>query len=912
LDIEKPKKSGSQEYKMAIFSSIVMYIADVLYASIPYLGYGAATMIGYGVVAVAYIGVVSLMVQRPGAQSNSAVPNSGTRIQLPPATNNKLPVVYGTAYIAPSVVDAIISTDLRAMTYVLTLAEVTDTTPGSGYTFDEIYYDGKLVTFDFTDHSKVASLTTNSNPAQTDTKISPHLHVYLYSNGSSSGVNTTHPAWYHMGGWDSNYTMSNCCFMIVNLIYNVDSGTTGLGSFRVKLSNNLTKPGDVFQDYLTNPRYGCAVPITSINTATLAEVNAYSDQLITYTSSTGFTTSTQARYRIHGPMDTNRTCMENLQYIADACDSWIQFSEVTGQWGVVLNRSYTDYTTLTNLYQVYDNTLIGGIDINPTDLNSTYNQMEIQYPNTNIMDQTDIQVLDLYQSDPALLSPNEPVNKFVLQLPLVNNAVQAKYLGARRLLLSREDLVISFRCDYSGIQVNAGDVIRINHNRYGWIDKLFRVTNVTEEKAADGSLSVTMLAGEYNESVYADLGIIDYVPSANQGVTDPNVFVAPAAPTIVPIVAANNAINAFTVIGVLPVDGTYLYMDFNYGTTTDVSTHILYQTVKTSNGTPLTPGGTYSVPVTDLPAGTYYWSLKIRNNMGGIVSTASTFIAWIGPTVASYNTGTGVGGITTGVIHNNAATETYYYYDSNARNSYFENVIDQQFDLTSGSNPNLYLTQSTSTPVTGLLAGYSTWYDTINHNFHFYDATSAWKLASGSTLSTSSLYAGDIFYISTSNTFYTYHSDIAPNGWYPAGVEYTRDTTSTTLIGVGPFSTGGALDYGAKLDFTPEADATCIITIMASAYVTESYGGGGIPTAYALGVLMDVTTGTAVSSAPHSGISRGYSNIQSTTPQIFSTQWTTPVTGGHNYRVRVTAQTNTRYCVLTMSDIQIQAEVIKK
>lgn len=894
---------------MAIFEAIATIIADYLYASIPYLAYSASVYIAYAVVAVAYLAAINALVQRNSAQSASTVPNAGTRIQLPPATNNKLPVVYGTGFIGPAITSAQIWTDFKVMTYVMTLAEVTD---GAGYTFDEIYYDGKLVTFDFTDHTKVASLTTNANPPQTDTKISPYMHIYLYSNGSSSGVNTPHPAWYHVGGWDSNYTMDNCAFMVVTIQYNVDAGTTGLGSFRVKLSNSLTKPGDVIQDYMTNTRYGCAVPLSKIDTTTLAAVNAYSDELITYTNANGIGTSTQPRYRVHGPIDTNRNCMENLQYIVDTCDGWLQFNEITGMWGVVLNRSYTDYTTITDLYHVTDSKLIGGIDINPTDLNSTYNQIEIQYPNTNIMDQTDIQTIDLFQEDPSLLSPNEPVNKFVLQLPMVNNAVQAKYLGARRILMSREDLVITFRCDYSAIQLDAGDVIRVNHDRYGWIDKLFRITNISEEKGSDGSLSAVILAGEYNDSVYGDLGIRDFIPADNMGAYDPNVFVAPAAPTIAPVFAVDNSINAFSVSGIVPTTGTYLFMDFNYGTTSDVSTHVLYKIIKTSDGTPLTPGATFTIAVTDLPADTYYWSLKLRNNVGGIVSVASTPLTWIGPSVSTYDIANNVGGVTTGAIHLNAATETFYYYDSNARNAWWNTVIDQQFDLTTNSNPNLYLVKANVAPTTGLLPGYTTWYDIGNATFHFYNTGSTWKVASGNTLPVATLSADDIFFKTNSNQFYTYHTDIAPNGWYEAGVEYTRDGGGSAAIGIGPFSTGNVLDYGAHLDFTPETDAICIITVMASATVTNVNGGNTVPGAYALGILTDQTANVVVSSAPTSGTGRGYKNISTTTPTIFSTQWHSNVTGGHNYRIRLMGQVVDRYVKLTMSDIQIQAEVIKR
>jgi predicted phage tail protein len=82
------------------------------------------------------IGISKLIANRAN-KTAAGTQDSGARVQLPPATNNKLPVVYGKAYIAPVITDAKISTDQRYMWYVCTLAEVTS---GSGYTFGDIYW----------------------------------------------------------------------------------------------------------------------------------------------------------------------------------------------------------------------------------------------------------------------------------------------------------------------------------------------------------------------------------------------------------------------------------------------------------------------------------------------------------------------------------------------------------------------------------------------------------------------------------------------------------------------------------------------------------------------------------------------------------------------------------------------------
>ena len=72
--------------------------------------------------------------------------NTGTNLQIQPATNNKLPVVYGNCYIGGTITDLSITTDNQNLYYVLSLCEVTGNgTDGIG--FGNIYYGGKLCLF---------------------------------------------------------------------------------------------------------------------------------------------------------------------------------------------------------------------------------------------------------------------------------------------------------------------------------------------------------------------------------------------------------------------------------------------------------------------------------------------------------------------------------------------------------------------------------------------------------------------------------------------------------------------------------------------------------------------------------------------------------------------------------------------
>ena len=604
-----------------------------------FAGITLSSVAAFAVRTLATIAISSLIANRAN-KSSAGASDVGARVQLGPATNNKLPVSYGSAFLAPTITDAKITTDQKTMYYVFSLCEASSGT----LSFGKVFWNGKEVTLgvgDYGANNKIVSLTTNATPPQVDTTIDGLAYIYGFINGSSSGVNT--------GGtsaitilsdasipvadrWTATDLMTNTCFAIVKVIYNKDvQDAQQMPRLSVQVINSLTKPGEVFLDYMTDVQYGCAIDVANIDTASLTALDVYSDQTITYIPVGGGST-TQPRYRIDGPINTGDNCLANLQQLADACDSWLQYSELTGKWTIVMNKPYSG--VLGDLYHVDSSVLIGGIDINPLDLNQTYNSLEVQYPNANINDQTDYKVVDLTTVgtawyDPSLLSPNEPDNRLVVQYPQINNYIRAVYLGVRRLLQSREDLTIVCNLDYSGIQVVAGDVVRVTLAEYGWADKLFRVSQVQETKTTDGFLGARITAFEYNGSIYADNALLDFIPEANTGLTDPNIFDRPSTPVITTNSLANSgAVTSFTVSSNVPASGTTLYMDFNYGNSSNVALHKSYTSTQTADGTPYTNGQAVTIDINDLPIGNYYFSTTARNDLAGRASFSSTAYNW--------------------------------------------------------------------------------------------------------------------------------------------------------------------------------------------------------------------------------------------------------------------------------------------
>lgn len=572
---------------------------------------------------------------------NATAANPGNRQQMPPAGDNKLPVVYGQAYIGGMVTDLSITDDNQTLYYVLALAEVTNTETGGTpdtLTFGAVYFGGKRVVFDGTDLTKVTGLLDESTGV-VDYTVANKLFFYLYNNGSSAGVNTALSAIAVMSDaaltykWDNTKVMSNCAFAIMKMVYNQDANLTGLQQTKFQLTNSRTKPGDCFTDYLTSTRYGAAVPVAGVDATSMTALNTYSDGSFAYTNSVGGA-ATQPRFRFDGTLDTNQTIMNNMQLMASCCDCLIKYNEITGLWGVIVQSpAYVVALALS------DSNIISAIQITPTDIASSYNIAEVKFPDGTAQDAFATATFNLAVINPSLMYSNEPVNKQVINLALVSNNVRAQYLANRFLKAGREDLIVRLSINYIGLQLEAGDVVSLTNVNYGWAAKLFRINQVVENFGQDGTISATLSLMEYNSTVYDDVSVAQFVPAPNTGISSPLAFGTFPAPTIVNQLPSA-ALPSFGVAVISAVDGITQYAEVYYSAfaaPTDAQRIFAGTTAINPGGAPFAPNASMgTVTLTGLANGDWYFFVRMVNGLGkSLFSAASTVLSWR-PTTFQY------------------------------------------------------------------------------------------------------------------------------------------------------------------------------------------------------------------------------------------------------------------------------------
>jgi hypothetical protein len=589
------------------------------------------------VVATGLAIVTSRLISGVGANGGSGTQNQGVRIQLPPATENKVPIIYGNAFTQGIVTDARIGNANKTMTYVLTLGETCETT--STYTVGGIYWNDQKLNF-AADGYTVESSTLSDGT--TSTSFNGLIRAWVWAGGSSStyqifGPSTPVSAYSIIPDTTSSYAMTNLIFAVMQLDYNSDKGVTALPAITFELTNSLRNPGQVWLDYMTSSRYGAGFSssevdlVTSISATTSTSLYSISNQIPpNQYDFTGVTTSSQVRYEINGVLSTGDTVKTNLDKINLASASWTTYDHKLGKWRVT--PSYALSAGQKAGLRVYnDDNIIGDITVTATALEDIYNQLEVSYANRGLRDQT-----DYFRSsvDAGQLNAFEPVNVLRMQSNLTNNGIHAARIGLIELKQSRVDLVISFQTDYSGLQTEAGDVVKVTSGIYGFDQKLFRVTRVRETEGGDGTLSSEINALEYNDSIYTDEVLLDgqnkpYSDIPSQGTSQ---SLPPPSTPVLSSITTSTQTPRFTISTTIdPTSGPTNEVQLFYATTS-TGNYFLLQSSNPASGS-FAAGDTVAFPIVGLSAGTYLFKARTGlNSRYSSLSNASNVIRW-SPTI---------------------------------------------------------------------------------------------------------------------------------------------------------------------------------------------------------------------------------------------------------------------------------------
>jgi hypothetical protein len=470
------------------------------------------------------------------AANSSAVANidGGVRLQVPPAADEKIPVLYGSAYFGGIITEAQMSNNNKRMTYVITLSEKIgnkfSNSQATAYNFKDIYWNEQRLVFNSDGITVNYTVDRNGN---IDRSLSGLVKVWCYA-GSSSAADRKTPenytnatsinAYSVVPNWTSAHTMNNLIFAVVEVNYNREKSVTGIGNMKFNVENTMSLPGDVLYDYMINPVYGAGISNVEIDTTTVTALNTYANTAVSYTDQTlGSGIVLPARYKINGLLDTAQPVQTNIEKIASAGGSWLSYDIYTGKWGVIINRSGTSVASFN------DSNILGSISVSGTGLTDLYNNVKVQFPHRDLKDNGDFIAIEIPDED---RNSNEPDNTLNIAYDIINEPVQAELLGFIELKQSRVDLVIQFTTDYTNINLNAGDIIDVTNSKFGFSNRLFRIISISENQDDSGVLSIDIIALEYDSTVYDETNLYRYTRSDSTGIVTLGNIGVPGTPQI--------------------------------------------------------------------------------------------------------------------------------------------------------------------------------------------------------------------------------------------------------------------------------------------------------------------------------------------------------------------------------------------
>ena len=516
--------------------------------------------------------------------------DQGVSTRIPTDPRNKLPVIYGEYRVAGQTVMADISADNQRMAFIIALSE------GDCEAIDEVTWEDKVLTFDDSDLAGGLRSVTNATDEDGET--------YSFLNGDrfkvqvfpTGGVCT--PMQTFSDRWTVNAarrTFPNTAYAYCELTYNREERVTGLPSrlyFNVKgrtvdtlnLDGTFTtsttatsNPADCLIDYLTNTRYGCSIPVNTLNLDTFFVHKTFCNDLKDHTQSAcvfpanSFTTQngstavrpidysnevscaqaayfvgasagsrsattggtwTQAqttitdaaRYTTNGSVNTNAELDRNLSDLTVGNGGILTYN--LGQFGLISQGVDTQVQRDGNNIIFSEDNIIGKLDITGAGFDSVLNEVTARFTSIRQKYQQEQIVVDLPVGS-AARNANEPRLEKTIRLPMTNNSVEAERAIAIVLNESRQSLIIKFSTDIQNMDLQAGDIIGITHATPGFSNKLFRVQQIDEKVIdfGDNSIGVSIIAREYSSSVYNDRTINITDPAPNTNFPDP--FVVP-------------------------------------------------------------------------------------------------------------------------------------------------------------------------------------------------------------------------------------------------------------------------------------------------------------------------------------------------------------------------------------------------
>lgn len=279
------------------------------------------------------------------------------------------------------------------------------------------------------------------------------------------------------------------------------SSVTSFNITKVSGTGNASLPIDVSSARATFE--GNPVVKTFINEDTYnSGYSLYDSDDVKYWRYLGWEAQNQrhvTRHQTNTVLNTSTPIFENINSMLGHFNGMLRYSN--GKYSLSVKGASISPSTITIdgvdyvAEDISDEDIIGSIAIEDKGQKGTFNQVDL-----SIVDpQNRFESRSISLFDSTYLKEDRMVpKKGSIRTPSVTNYFNARVNAKQYLLNSRSSLKVNFEIGPKGLLLVAGNIIRITYPRFGWSNKLYRVTNLNYND--DCTTQVT--AEEHDDNAY--------------------------------------------------------------------------------------------------------------------------------------------------------------------------------------------------------------------------------------------------------------------------------------------------------------------------------------------------------------------------------------------------------------------------
>jgi hypothetical protein len=299
--------------------------------------------------------------------------------------------------------------------------------------------------------------------------------------------------------WTSDHKLSGIAYIAFKLEWNQDKFPQGVPNItavikgkrvfdpRTNVTAYSTNPALCVRDYLLDSTYGLGEINANIDSDALEAAADLCDEQVSLDGG-----GTQDRYQCNGVIDTSNQIKANIENLLSSMGGRIAYSNgkyfIQGAEYVAPTFSFDESNTITAItIQTKQSRRSVYNGVKGTFISEEKNYKIMDYP---------AQLSSTYETedgDPVYLD---------MPLPFVTNNLQAQRIAKIALLKSRQQVVLSFTVNLSGLKVKVGDTVNITNDRLGYTNKVFEVIDYELMITPSGESGVKLTLIETAAAVY--------------------------------------------------------------------------------------------------------------------------------------------------------------------------------------------------------------------------------------------------------------------------------------------------------------------------------------------------------------------------------------------------------------------------